>query len=324
VSRLSGRALALVAICIVALLVAGGFVTWAVGHRDAVSTAAGGSGDVPVRGDVVYVETSAVGEPGPVAWASTSGGASPHRSDLRCHRVYAAGGRGVCLVANKAGTGFVARIVDGAFRGTADVPLAGSPSRARVSADGKYGAATTFVVGDSYADADFSTRTVILDLAAGTVVGEMEKFRTTHNGAVVDAPDVNYWGITFSAADSNRFYATLGFGKNTYLIEGDVRARTARTVHENVECPSLSPDGTRVAYKKADQDGVWHFTVLDLATGAETPVAEPAAIDDQLEWLDDSTLTYGNVVAEVWAVPADGSGAPRRLLSGAQSPSVVR
>lgn len=33
-------------------------------------------------------------------------------------------------------------------------------------------------------------------------------------------------------------------------MRGDVTARTLTTVHRNVECPSLSPDGTRVAYKK--------------------------------------------------------------------------
>jgi hypothetical protein len=71
---------------------------------------------------------------------------------------------------------------------------------------------------------------------------------------VVDAPNVNFWGITF-ARDSDRFYATMATGGRvaeiganggTHLIEGSVAARTAKVIHDNVECPSLSPDGTRI------------------------------------------------------------------------------
>ena len=38
--------------------------------------------------------------------------------------------------------------------------------------------------------------------------------------------DFNFWGVTF-ARDGNRFYATLGTGGKTYLVEGDVAARQA-------------------------------------------------------------------------------------------------
>lgn len=36
-----------------------------------------------------------------------------------------------------------------------------------------------------------------------------------------------------------------------HLVEGDLAARTVRTVVENVECPSLSPEGARIAFKQA-------------------------------------------------------------------------
>jgi Tol biopolymer transport system component len=113
-------------------------------------------------------------------------------------------------------------------------------------------------------------------------------------------------------------------GGRTWLIEGSVRERRARTLHENVECPSLSPDGTRVAYKKRVEEGsvIWRLHVLDLRTMEETPLAESRTVDDQAEWLDDGTVLYG-LDAGVWAVPADGGGAPRRLLSDALSPAVL-
>ena len=56
-------------------------------------------------------------------------------------------------------------------------------------------------------------------------------------------------------------------------------AAPAHAIHENVECPSLSPDETRIGYKKAvgHDPPVWRFHVLDLATGRETPLAEQRA-----------------------------------------------
>ena len=47
------------------------------------------------------------------------------------------------------------------------------------SPDGRYGATTTFVNGDSYADAGFSTRTVIIDLGKGDVLFDLEKLDVT-------------------------------------------------------------------------------------------------------------------------------------------------
>ena len=138
------------------------------------------------------------------------------------------------------------------------------------------------------------------------------------------AVDVNFWGVTF-ARDSDRFYATMATGGKTYLIEGSVRARSAHVLHENVECPSLSPDGTRVAYKHrtGSSKRPWRAAVLDLATMRETILAEPRSIDDQIEWLDDEHVLYG-VDGEIVTTRADGGGRPRRYLAEADSPAVVR
>jgi hypothetical protein len=91
-----------------------------------------------------------------------------------------------------------------------------------------------------------------------------------------------------------------------------------------VECPSLSPDETRVVYKRLmASPGIWRYHVLDLASGRETALTETRPIDDQAEWLDDDHVLY-RVDEETWVVPADGTGRPRRYMRGADSPAVLR
>jgi hypothetical protein len=194
---------------------------------------------------------------------------------------------------------------------------------------------TVFVTGHSYAEGGFSTETTILDAESGTVVGTLEQFAVIRDGVRVQAPDYNFWGVTF-ARDSNRYFATLGTAGKTYLVEGDVAARQMRVLREGVECPSLSPDNTRLAFKKQVGTGGrihWQVAVLDLATMHETPLAsEPRNVDDQVEWLDDGHVVYGlpreasppTAATDVWVLAADGSGAPQRLVGQAWSPAVLR
>jgi hypothetical protein len=183
------------------------------------------------------------------------------------------------------------------------------------------GATTGFVVGHSYADDNFSTKTVLIDMERGKVLADLEKdFTVTKDGKRFKKVDFNFWGVTFTRR-AGRFYATLGTGKKRYLIEGDTRTRLARVVTENVECPSVSPDNKRVAYKKK-VGNTWRFHVLDLATMKETALAEKRGIDDQVEWLDDENILYG-FSPDIWVVPADGTGSPRKFLSKALSPAVV-
>lgn len=118
-------------------------------------------------------------------------------------------------------------------------------------------------------------------------------------------------------------------------MEGDLARRTLTTVRDDVECPSLSPDGTRIAFKQRSVGTFgqveWDLAVLDLATGSIVTTAEARPIDDQPEWLDDQMILYGLdrdeemlATTDVWAVAADGTGAPRQVLAGAWSPSVAR
>lgn len=251
-------------------------------------------------------------------------------SPMTCSRVYAAGGTGLCLRPESGLTTYQLVVLDSQLKSTREIPLVGLPNRARVSASGQRAAWTVFVTGDSYNGGRFSTRAGTLNLATGDIEGTLEDFAVTVDGKPYQAADLNFWGVTFTK-DDNRFYATMSTGSHRYLIEGDSTARTAHTVRDNVECPSLSPDNRRIAYKSAvdgDPAKGWRLSVLDLATGAVTTLAETRSVDDQAAWLDDRTIAYalpreaGH--ADVWAVPADGSGAPRLLIPDAESPATLK
>src|SRR6185312_4446036 len=163
-------------------------------------------------------------------------------ADLACERVYYAGGRGICMGVAASGVDYDATVFDADFKSVNRISLTGLPSRARVSADGRYGSMTVFVTGDSYLESStaFSTRTTILDMRDGSQIGQLEQFDVSKDGKPFDAVDFNFWGVTF-AQDPNRFYATLGTGGEHYLVEGNVRERSMRVLRDGVECPSLSP-----------------------------------------------------------------------------------
>ncbi len=214
---------------------------------------------------------------------------------------------------------------------TSSAPLVGLPSRARMSQDGRLVSTTTFVTGHSYAQTSFSTETIIRRDAKA--LGSLESWTTRlPNGTTLGQVDRNYWGVTF-AADDDLFFATAASGKTTWLVRGSIRAKTMTALRTDAECPSLSPDGTKVAYKKrlGDRSGQWRLAVLDLATDTEVLLSETRSVDDQVEWLDDAQLLYGvaragseATTSDVWRVPADGSGPPTVLIDQASSPAVVR
>ncbi|MDH6706151.1 hypothetical protein P3T27_002874 [Kitasatospora sp. MAA19] len=251
-------------------------------------------------------------------------------SGVQCLRFYAAAGTGICLQSQHGALEdtYRAVVLDDHLRERRSFPAAGIPTRSRVSPSGHLAAWTVFVSGDSYAGTDFSTRTSIVDVRDWNLRDNLETFDVIKDGHPYQAHDINIWGVTF--ADDNAFYATLATGGHTYLVHGDLAAHSLTTLHENVECPSLSPDGTRIAYKKrvpgASPDAPWRLYVLDLATMTETATAEQRNIDDQAVWSDTGTLLYampGDYGADLWTVPADGGGAPRRVTQAAVAPAYL-
>jgi hypothetical protein len=256
--------------------------------------------------------------------------------NLRCDRVHFAAARGVCLTARRGVfTTYEAIIFDSSFQPLHTIPLRGTPSRVRVSADGRMAAMTVFVSGHSYVATGFSTHTSIIDLQTGAFIApDLEKFTVWRDGERFHAIDSNFWGVTFGH-NHHHFYATLGSGGHTYLIEGDPLTQTAWVRRSDIECPALSPDDTRVAFKKRGGGTwgpvTWRLAVLQLATEQEWLLAETRSIDDQAEWLDDATVLYAlpdptarSAAMHTWAVPADGGGKPRLLAAHAYSPVVVR
>jgi hypothetical protein len=252
------------------------------------------------------------------------------QTSLTCERIHYAAGNGICLMYDTSGTSTLVWVTlfGPDFQPRHQLTTEGILSRARVSPDGKYAAYTVFVTGHSYEDADMSTATVLLDTTTGESLGNLEEFETWKDGQRFQAPEFNFWGVTF-AQDSNLFYATLRNRNTTYLVQGDVPARKLTVLHENVECPSLSPDGTRIAFKKRIAHK-WQLTVLDLAAMEEIELAEKVSIDDQVEWLDNEHILYHKVdydppkLVSVFVVPADGSGQPEIFMPNAISPVVVR
>jgi Tol biopolymer transport system component len=160
------------------------------------------------------------------------------------------------------------------------------------------------------------------------------------DGQPYQATSRTFSSVTF--ADDNRFYAAMSTGDLRYLIEGDIAAKRVLTVTEDVEGPSLSPDGTRIAFTHinggaddidhdhgghGESEPIWQLSILDLGTLRITHLGETRSVDDQAVWLDDATVAYSlqrpDGTNDIWAVPADGTGSPRMIVPGANSPAPV-
>lgn len=254
-----------------------------------------------------------------------------------CDRVWATTEHRLCLrTVRGVVTTFEAELTDARGEPIRTWPLPGIPSRARISEAAGLLATTAFVTGHSYAPTTFSTATMLESLNAETDPTDpepinLEDFNLTVAGAPLTAIDRNLWGVTF-ASDGDTFYATAASGDRTWLVRGSVAERTLTAIHDTAECPSLSPDETRVAYKKNVASGSapdWRIAVLELRTGEETVLAEQRSVDDQVVWLDDDTLIYGLPRADqpgdtdVWSIAAQPDREPNLLIEHAWSPSVV-
>ncbi|MFC9560134.1 TolB family protein [Agromyces sp. NPDC056965] len=321
-----------------AIILLGGSLVYAVSaflRFQAVASASGEYTGPPLTrvepGQIVFRSTDPGSEYGHVASVPIGAPGGPRSvAELTCDRVDASAELVSCLRTERGiVTTFEWQVLDARFEEQWSSPLPGIPSRTRIADDSSYWASTAFVTGHGYATLGFSTATVVVG-ADGTEYGNLEEFFFTVNDQPVTAADLNFWGVTFEPG-TDRFFATAASGGRNWLVQGDLGDRTLVAVHDAVECPSLSPDGERIAFKKPVGEApakTWTIAVLDLATGEEVVLPESRNVDDQVEWLDDETIVYGLQRAagdsDVWAIAADGGGEPELLIEHAWSPSVVR
>lgn len=247
-----------------------------------------------------------------------------------CDRVDFNAGHFSCMVTQRGiPTTFETQVFDNEGHELATWPLPGVPSRTRVSDSGLI-ATTAFVTGHSYATDSFSTETTVRAVD-GRNYGNLEEFKMFVDGKEITAVDRNIWGVTFAGDDE--FFATMASGGKTWLMKGSFSERTMSSIMENAECPSLSPDGKKVAYKKRVAGSIpvhWDVAVLDLASKEETHIPLERSIDDQIEWLDDETMIFGqpreNVVgdSDVLSLRAKDNAVPEVFIEHAWSPSVSR
>ncbi len=182
------------------------------------------------------------------------------------------------------------------------VPQPSVISRTRLSRDGRHVGFTVFVAGHDYGTPGaFETVMTIIDVPERRIVVTTNGVVVSHEGrpiagtpeTSVKPTELNLWGSTFDPAQPDRFAMTVAIGGRPWLALGSLSKGAATTLRPDVECPSYSPDGRRIAFKKLrpDRQG-WNPAVLDLATGTETVFADRRSIDDQIEWLDDDTIVY--------------------------------
>lgn len=282
---------------------------------------------------VVFRNTEVGSKYGLVSIVSVADPGGPRAfTRVACDRVYATLSAATCLRTRRGiVTKFEAMQLDADWTTVKTWALPGIPSRTRLSSDGTLMATTSFVTGHSYMQVGFSTDTEIRGVG-GRDYGDLEKFTLKIDGKVVNPVDRNIWGVTFGP-DDETFYATVATGGNAYLVRGSLTSRTLTALREGAECPSLSPDGTHVAYKR-DIGGStphWRIAVLQLATGREITLnGEARSVDDQVEWFDESTLLYGLPrpdaagVSDIWKINTNRGAEPSLFIKQAWSPSVVR
>ena len=165
---------------------------------------------------------------------------------------------------------------------------------------------------------------MIFDARRAKALANLEEFEDHAIGQARSSRSITTSGASRSTVTAEISTRRSGRGDHHYLVRGNVTTRRAEVIRDGVECPSLSPDGTRIAFKsRADDPFVWRLHILDLKTGAEKQLPYPEVFDDQAEWLDNDHIAYDRNQV-VMSVKADGSSPPIEMLPRAGSAAAVR
>ncbi len=236
--------------------------------------------------------------------------------DITCDRYHERRQVAVCLELASAVTGTsdvhtVTRSDDG-LDVVASRSMVGTPSRVRVSPDGRRYGFTTFVAGHGYGDpGSLSTFTGVFDHDDN--LWHMEMLRVSGPDGTLDSQANNFWGASWNPAADGLVVTMTDASDNDgefHLVRVDPDRLTGEAIGHG-ECPSWSPDGSTIVVKDRleldDGSAAWRLVAIDVATGERTVLPEARSVDDQVEWYDDHTILY--------AVAAGGSALePRRDL----------
>ncbi len=252
-----------------------------------------------------------------------------HVTELECSRLDLNEAVGICLSAT-AGLGGSGRglLLDPGLNPSLRFAV-NLPSRAAVSPDGSVVAWTGFSAGHSYLSAgEFATTTQLISVDRSIGANLEQVFSMYRGDDLLTDVDMNFWGVTF--VDSDHFYATLGTGAGTSIIEGRVSNSRMDVVFENATCPEVSPDGGTIVAKEQRGDFM-QLIAIDVETGERRDLGETRSVDDQVEWADDDTVLYAlpNVdegtdaqpVFDVWALDIAAGSSPRMIIPFADSPA---
>ncbi len=313
-------------VCLRAVLFSAAAALAAAGYANANASAAGAP-------RLLVRVASAGSDAGRLDLIGAAGGKLLASLPLHCDRVHNGAAVIACL-RTVPGQGLKLDLADRQAKvlGTLNFPNVLIASRVRVSPDGATVALTGFSAGHTYIGTDFSTRTYLIDAVNRRVMSDVSMFKVIEaNGLTLAAKRINVWGVTFDPHHSGRFLATVGAGGGVFLAAGDSKSKTLTLMRADMECPSFSPDGKKVAFKRRNGANGWWPAVYEIASGRESVMKDKRSIDDQIEWLDDATIMYEiapaastdvhGALTEVMVRKADGSGSASVLRVNAGSPS---
>jgi hypothetical protein len=304
-----------------------------VGLPAAVLCLASGTVTASGTGTTLLVRAAGSQDAGRIDLISAPGGQVHGALPLHCDRVHVGAAIVACL-RSVPGQGVKLDLADrkGAVLETFSFPNILLPSRVRVSRDGASVALTGFSGGHTYTGTDFTTRTYVVDVNRHRLLADVSTFKVIEaNSLALPARRFNVWGITFDDKVPGKFFATVGAGGAVFLAAGDLQARTLTLLRADMECPSLSPDGTRIAFKRRDGAGGWLPAIYEIASRREWVLKEVRSVDDQIEWIDNATIAYelareGRLdnategATDVMIRPADGSANSLFLRKNSGSP----